>query len=57
MSLLADIGDGVPSVYVDPVDGSYWELNQFEDYRAELRRVDRRYIETNYPTVDPGRML
>jgi hypothetical protein len=54
MRLLADIGDGVPSFYLDET-GSYWECSEFEDYRKELRRVDRRYIAENFPTVDPDR--
>jgi hypothetical protein len=57
MRLLADIGDGVPSFYLDAETGSYWECSEFEDYRKELRRVDRHYIETNFPTVDPDRPL
>jgi len=57
MRLLADAGDGTPSFYVDPSDGSYWECREYEDYRKELRKVNREYIEQNYPTVDPDRRL
>ena len=55
MSLLTDTGEGTPSFYIDETDGSYWQYRQFEDLRTELRRVDRTYIESNYPTVDPHR--
>jgi hypothetical protein len=57
MRLLADMGDGVPSFYVDPGDGSYWQRTEWEDGRSELRRVDREYIQANFPSVDPDRPL
>jgi hypothetical protein len=57
MKLLTDTGAGVPSFYMDPGDGSYWECDEFEDYRKQLLRVDRSYIEENFPTVDPDKSL
>jgi hypothetical protein len=57
MKLLADIGDGVPSFYLEKETGAYWQCSELENYRTELRRVDRRYIEKNFPTVDPDRPL
>jgi len=57
MKLLADIGDGVPSFYLDPSDQSFWELTEFEDYTTELRQVTRGYIRERFPTVDPDRPL
>ena len=53
MHLLRDRGEGRPSFYLDPSDGSYWELREFEDYRKELRKIDLSYIGSNFPTVDP----
>lgn len=57
LKLLADTGPGVPSFYLDPRNASYWECVEFEDYSKELREVDRKYIEDNYPTVDPDRAI
>jgi hypothetical protein len=57
MRLLSDIEEGRPSFYFDPADGSYWEGREFEDYRRELRQVDRQYIRANFPTVDPDRFV
>jgi hypothetical protein len=57
MHLLADSGEGRPSFYVDPSDGSYWELREFDNYRSELRRVELSYIGATFPTVDPERRL
>lgn len=42
----------VPELYVDPSDGTYWEFREYEDGQITLRRVSRRYIETNWPSVD-----
>ena len=42
--------------FFDPQDGSYWHYIQQENYDTELKRVDRNYIETNFPTVDCDRL-
>jgi hypothetical protein len=55
--LLFDGGSGVPSFLLDPTDGTYWQHTFFEDRSEELRRVDRAYIESNFPTVDPDRPI
>ena len=55
--LLADSGSGVPSFLLDPEDGSYWQHTYFEDHSEELRRVDRAFLESNFPTVDPDRPI
>jgi hypothetical protein len=57
MRLLFDSGSCVPSFLLDPEDGSYWRHTYFEDYSEELRRVDRAYIESDFPTVDPDRPI
>jgi hypothetical protein len=57
LRLLADSGSGVPSFLLDPKDGSYWQHTYFEDRSEELRLVDRAYIESNFPTVDPDRAI
>jgi hypothetical protein len=57
MALLADIGDGVPSFYLDPGDGSYWMYQQSENYETTLTSVSREWIRTHYPTVDLDRPL
>ena len=57
MALLADIGDGVPSFYLDPGDGSYWMYQQSENYETTLTSVIREWIRTHYPTVDLDRPL
>jgi hypothetical protein len=57
MALLADIGDGVPSFYVDPHDGSYWMYEQSENYETTLTPVSREWIRTHCPTVDLDRRL
>jgi hypothetical protein len=55
---LLNAGDPAPSFYVDPLDGSFWELTEFDEmYRVELRRVDREHIEASFPTVDVDRPL
>ena len=54
---LFDAGEGRPVFYIDPMDGSYWERSQFEDFREELRKVSRRYVERDFPTVDPDRTI
>jgi hypothetical protein len=56
MQLLLDRDEGRPSFYVD-ADGCYWQLDEHEDYRKELRPVDAEYILSNYPTVDLGRTI
>lgn len=43
---------GIPPLYVDPKENSYWEFLEFEDGQITLRRVTRTYIEDNWPTVD-----
>lgn len=57
LKLLADHGTGVPSFYLDPADGSYWQCTEFDDYSKELWEVDRKYIVRNFPTVDPDRPI
>ena len=57
MKLLADIGDGTPSFYLNEADQSFWEVTEFENYRTQLRKVDRAYIREKFPTVDPDRPL
>ena len=57
LRLLADIGNGVPSFYLDPADDTYWQCTESEDYSKELRQVDRLYITQNFPTVDPDRPI
>lgn len=56
MRLLFDRGDGRPSFYVD-ADRCYWQLDEYEDYRKELRPVDAEYILSNYPKVDLERTI
>jgi hypothetical protein len=57
MRLLFDKGSCVPSFYLNPDDGTYWRHTYFEDRSQELRRVDRAYIESDFPTVDPDRTI
>ena len=57
MRLLFDRGPGVPSFLYKPEDDSFWQHTYFEDRSQELRRVDRAYIESNFPTVDPERTI
>jgi hypothetical protein len=57
MLLLRDRGEGRPSFYLDPSDGSYWELREFENYRKEFRKVELSYIRSEFPTVDPEQPL
>lgn len=54
MRLLADDGDGNPSFYLDRSERSYWECQEFENYRKELRKIDRDQILTHFPVVDPS---
>lgn len=43
---------GIPQLYVDPTNGTYWEFAEYEDGQITLHRVSRQYIETNWPSVD-----
>ena len=54
--LLADIGDGVPSFYVDD-HGVYWMHSESEQYESTLEVIERSAIESRYPTVDPDHPL
>ena len=56
MRLLADIGDGVPSFYLDAT-GRYWMYSEYEDYESTLEPVERSRIEREFPSVDPDRPL
>jgi hypothetical protein len=57
MRLLFDNGSCVPSFLFNPDDATFWQHTYFEDRSQELRRVDRAYIESNFPTVDPDRTI
>ena len=56
MRLIADIGDGVPSFYVDDC-GVFWMHSESEQYESTLQAIERSEIEACYPTVDPVRPL
>ena len=54
MRLIADIGDGVPSFYVDDC-GVFWMHSESEQYESTLQAIERSENEACYPTVDPDR--
>ena len=57
MKLLADSGEGIPSFYFDPIERTYWQSTEFEDYRKELKEVSRAYIEAVFPSVNCDKLL
>ena len=57
MKLLADIGNGVSSVFMDPDDGTLWSYEQGENYETTFTRVTREWILAHHPTFDPDRPL
>lgn len=47
------LGPGrTPELYVDPKSDTYWEYREFEDGQITLRKVSRKYIQDNWPSVD-----
>lgn len=52
MRILAYSGRA-PEFFYDPTDGAYWEFLHFEDGQLTFRRVERAYIEANWPNVNP----
>lgn len=53
--LLAKEGLGpgrAPELYVDPREGTYWELDDYEDGQITLRQLTREFIAKNWPGVD-----
>lgn len=58
MKMLAgstETGEG--EFYFDSNNGSFWRYIQYEDYSVELKPVTRKFIESNFPTVDCNKML
>jgi len=57
MKLLADTGPGIPSFYFDPSSGTYWQCDEFENYRKRLKVVTRDFVQKDFPTVDCDKLL
>ena len=57
MLKLSDTGTCVPTFLYDPSDGSFWKLEEFEDYSARMTPITREEIEKNHPTVECDRRL
>ncbi len=57
LKLLADDGPCVPSFFVDPDNGTYWEYIQYQNYETELKQVTREYIKKNHPTVNCDQII